>query len=114
MVPRWLDDDERRTWIGLIYAQMLLFEQIEEDLQRDAGMPLAYYQILVALSEHPGRAMRMSNLARSLFYSRSRLSHAVDRLVRNGWVRRESWPDDRRGPSAVPAGPRVPALEDAA
>jgi DNA-binding MarR family transcriptional regulator len=99
--PRWLDDDERRTWIGLIYAQMLLFEQIEEDLQRDAGMPLAYYQILVALSEHPGRSMRMSNLARSLFYSRSRLSHAIDRLERNGWVRREACPEDRRGASAV-------------
>lgn len=112
--PRWLDVDERRTWIGFLYAQILLFEQIEQDLQRDAGMPLAYYQILVTLSEHPGRAMRMSNLARSLFYSRSRLSHAIDRLERNGWVRREACPEDRRGASAVLTDQGFAVLEAAA
>ena len=98
---RWLDADQRRTWIGFLYAQMLLFEQIERDLQRDAGMPLAYYQILVTLSEHPGRAMRMSNLAHTLLFSRSRLSHAVDRLERNSWIRRDACPEDRRGAVAV-------------
>ena len=112
--PRWLDADERRTWIGFLYAQILLFEQIEQDLQRDAGMPLAYYQILVTLSEHPGRAMRMCDLARSLFFSRSRLSHAVDRLERNGWVRRDSCPEDRRGAVAVLTDEGFAVLEAAA
>jgi DNA-binding MarR family transcriptional regulator len=112
--PRWLDADERRTWIGFLYAQILLFEQIEQDLQRDAGMPLAYYQILVTLSEHLGRAMRMSDLARSLFFSRSRLSHAVDRLERNGWVRRDSCPEDRRGAVAVLTDEGFAVLEAAA
>ncbi len=112
--PRWLDTDERRTWIGFLYAQMLLFEQIEQDLQRDAGMPLAYYQILVTLSEHPGRSMRMSDLARSLFFSRSRLSHAIDRLECNGWVRRDSCSEDRRGAFAVLTDEGYSVLEAAA
>jgi DNA-binding MarR family transcriptional regulator len=113
-VPRWLDDDERRTWIGFLYAQMLLMEQIEQDLQRDAGMPLAYYQILVTLSEHPDRAMRMSSLARSLFFSRSRLSHAVDRLERSGWVRRDTCAEDGRGAIAVLTDEGFATLEAAA
>jgi DNA-binding MarR family transcriptional regulator len=112
--PRWLDAEERRTWIGFLYAQMLLFEQIEQDLQRDAGIPLAYYQVLVALSEHPGRAMRMSDLARSLFFSRSRLSHAVDRLERNGWIRRDACPEDKRGAVAVLTDAGFAALAAAA
>jgi DNA-binding MarR family transcriptional regulator len=45
--------------------------------------------------------MRMSELATRTLFSRSRLSHAVARLEREGWVRREPYPDDRRGLIAV-------------
>ncbi len=99
--PRWLNERERHTWIMSLYAQTLLLEQIEQDLQREAGMPLAYYQILVILSEHPGGAMRMSELADAAFFSRSRLSHAIARLEQHGWVRREACPSDRRGSIAA-------------
>jgi DNA-binding MarR family transcriptional regulator len=66
-------------------------------LQRDAGMPLAYYEILVRLSEAPGRALRMSQLAEAASASKSRASHAVARLEERGWVRRVDCPTDRRG-----------------
>lgn len=33
--------------------------------------------------------------------TRSRLSHAIARLEKNGWVRREDCPSDRRGQFAV-------------
>jgi DNA-binding MarR family transcriptional regulator len=112
--PRWLCPEERRTWIAFLYAQSLLFEQIEEDLQRDSGLPLAYYQILVVLSEHPNHAMRMGDLAQALFYSRSRLSHALTRLEENGWIRRDPSPDDRRGSSAVLTEKGMKALAAAA
>jgi DNA-binding MarR family transcriptional regulator len=98
---RWLDDDERRTWLVFLYATQLFFEQIERDLQRDAGMPFAYYEVLVILSESPERSMRMSELAEASLFSRSRISHAVARLEASGWVRRESCPSDRRGSFAV-------------
>jgi DNA-binding MarR family transcriptional regulator len=113
-LPRWLTDDDRHTWLAFLYAQTLLLEQIEQDLQRDAGMPLAYYQILVILSEHPGGALRMSELASAAFFSRSRLSHAIDRMEKSGWIRREACPSDRRGSIAAltDAGRRV--LEEAA
>ncbi|MBV9000765.1 MAG: hypothetical protein JO304_17010, partial [Solirubrobacterales bacterium] len=41
---RWLDAKERHQWLAFIFATNLLDEQLERDLQRDAGMPLAYYQ----------------------------------------------------------------------
>lgn len=98
---RWLDKQERRTWLAFVYATQLFFEQVERDLQRDANMPFAYYEILVILSESAGRSMRMSELADASLSSRSRLSHAVARLETAGWVRRETCPSDRRGSFAV-------------
>jgi DNA-binding MarR family transcriptional regulator len=99
--PRWLDDDEQQTWRAFIAASRFLFDQLDRELQRDAGMPHTYYEILVRLSEAEGRALRMSELAQRTSSSRSRLTHAVDRLEERGWVRREDCPNDRRGQLAV-------------
>jgi DNA-binding MarR family transcriptional regulator len=65
-------------------------------MQRYASMPLAYYLILAMLSEAPARSMRMSRLAAVTQSSQSRLSHAVARLERKGWIRRKPCPEDRR------------------
>ncbi|WP_219419678.1 MarR family winged helix-turn-helix transcriptional regulator [Pseudonocardia nigra] len=94
---RWLDDDEQHTWRSFLTATRLFFDRIERQLQQDAGLPHAYYEILVRLSEAPDRTLRMSQLASSSLSSRSRLSHAVARLEESGWVRRRPCPDDRRG-----------------
>ncbi len=59
-------------------------DQLDRELQRDAGMPHAYYEILVRLSEQPDRSLRMSELAERSQSSRSRVSHAVARLEEAG------------------------------
>ena len=112
--PRWLDDDESRTWIAWILSTRLLWDELERDLQRDAAMPFSYYEILVMLSETPGRSRRMSDLADATQSSRSRLSHAITRLESLGWVRREMCPSDRRGALAVLTDAGFAALEAAA
>jgi DNA-binding MarR family transcriptional regulator len=95
--PRWLDDEEQRAWRGLIAGTRAVFEAVDEQLQREAGMPHTYYEILVRLSEAPDRSLRMSELARATGSSRSRLSHAVARLEDAGWVIRRHCPSDARG-----------------
>lgn len=97
----WLSAVEYRAWRCFLEGTRTVFQALEQELQADAGMPLAYYDILVRLSEAPERTVRMVTLAKALDYSTSRLSHAVDRLQRFGWVRRESHPSDRRGQLAV-------------
>jgi DNA-binding MarR family transcriptional regulator len=92
-----LDADEQRAWRAYLSATQLLQGQLDRELQRDSGIPHAYYEILVRLSEAPDRVLRMSELASAAESSRSRLSHAVARLEETGWVRRESCPTDRRG-----------------
>ncbi|MCW0213841.1 MAG: MarR family transcriptional regulator [Pseudonocardia sp.] len=112
--PRWLTDDEQAAWLAFRAATTLLDGALDRQLQREAGMPLAYYQILAMLSEVPGRTLRMSELADITQSSQSRISHAVARLERQGWVRRRPCQDDRRSTFAelTPAG--MTALAEAA
>ena len=94
---RWLNDEEQRLWRSVLTANRLLFDRIERELQQDAGLPHAYFEILVHLSETPGHSLRMSDLASTALSSRSRLSHAIARMEEAGWVRRRPCPSDRRG-----------------
>lgn len=112
--PRWLSDDEQRTWRAFLAAVRLLTAELDRDLQRDADMPHAYYEILVALSEAHDRTLRMSELAGVSMSSRSRLSHAVSRLEEEGWVERRDCPTDRRGALAVLTDKGMAVLEAAA
>ena len=111
---RWLSDDEQATWRAYIIATKLLGAAMERELQQSSGVSFAYYEILVQLSEAPGRRLRMSELADASDSSRSRLSHAVARLEEAGWVRRESCPTDRRGAFARLTDEGFAALEAAA
>jgi len=99
--PRWLTDEEQRVWRSYIEAATLLEDHLDRQLQRDAGMPHVYYGLLVKLAEAPQRRLRMTELAMSAKITRSRLSHAVARLEKSGWVRREDCPSDKRGQFAV-------------
>ncbi|MGI5125950.1 MarR family winged helix-turn-helix transcriptional regulator [Pseudonocardia sp. CA-107938] len=94
--PRWLNAEEREAWLTWIAATSLLDAALDRQMQRDAGMPMAYYQILVMLSENADRTLRMGVLAERTQSSHSRMSHAVARLEERGWVRRHTCDHDRR------------------
>ena len=98
---RWLTADEQRVWRSFLAATQLLYERLDQELQRNSGISHPYYEVLVRLSEAPDRQLRMSELAARSLSSRSRISHAVARLEEAGWVRRESCATDRRGYEAV-------------
>ncbi len=97
----------------------MVFAQLERQLQADHDLSHSDYEILVRLSEAPisdvgVRRLRMSDLAEATLSSRSRLSHAVGRLERLGWVVRQECPNDKRGTFAVLTDQGVEALELAA
>ncbi|GAA2383643.1 MarR family transcriptional regulator [Streptomyces glaucosporus] len=111
---RWLDDGEQRTWRAFLAATQRVREELDRQLQRDSGMPLAYYQILAMLSEAPERTLTMSRLARTTRSSASRLSHAVTKLEGRGWVKRTQHPADHRTTLATLTDEGFAALEEAA
>src|SRR3954469_5641700 len=112
--PRWLDAEEQKAWRAALFSWMLLQDRLDRELTHTTGISHSYYEILVALSEAPGRMMRMSELADRCLSSRSRLSHAVSRLEERGWARRQVFPPAGRGQLPVRTDDGFAALEAAA
>lgn len=93
----WLTPDQQIHWRSYLLGVARLNDALNRQLEREAGLSLSEYEILVRLSEADGRTLRMSDLATSLMHSRSRLTHTVGRLESQGLVERRSCSDDRRG-----------------
>lgn len=100
-MTRWLSAEEQGHWRAWLAASSLLNDRLSRDLQAQHDLTMADYEILVQLSESPGRRMRMSDLAAATLSSRSRLSHQVDRMTARDLVTREACVDDKRGSFAV-------------
>jgi DNA-binding MarR family transcriptional regulator len=93
---RWLDTAQQRSWRALVMGTTLLFDRLDDDLRREHDISLVEYEILVRLSERDGQ-MRMAALADALAHSRSRVTHTVTRMEKQGLVQRSSSPEDGRG-----------------
>ena len=94
---RWLDDAEQEAWRAYLDGTRLLLDALNRQLEADAGLSLTDYELLVNLSEAPGRRMRMRDLADAALATRSGVTRAVNRLEAAGLVRRVQCDDDRRG-----------------
>jgi DNA-binding MarR family transcriptional regulator len=95
-VDEWLDDEQLRAWKALIVVTQLLPSALDRQLQADSGLAHSDYAVLATLSEAPDRKLRMSELATLMDYSQSRLSHAMTRIEKAGWVLREPCLEDKR------------------
>ncbi|NLU84937.1 winged helix DNA-binding protein [Rhodococcus sp. HNM0569] len=74
---------------------------LDRQMQRDGGISQFDYMTMSALSEMRGRRLRLSELARLTGSALSRLSNAMTRLERRGWVVRQVDPGDGRYTLAV-------------
>ncbi|MFL6114439.1 MAG: MarR family winged helix-turn-helix transcriptional regulator [Catenulispora sp.] len=99
--PPWLDDDEQAVWRRYISVMRLLPDRLNASLSRGHGITLIDYEVLARLSEAPLRRMRMTELAEGALLSKSRLSHQISRMEKEGLVRREPCETDGRGYFAV-------------
>jgi DNA-binding MarR family transcriptional regulator len=89
------------AWRTFLRAHASVTRRLEQDLIAEHQLPLASYDVLVQLSEAPGRRLRMTDLADRVLLSRSGLTRLVDRLAGEGLVAREACPSDARGTFTV-------------
>jgi DNA-binding MarR family transcriptional regulator len=76
--------------------------EMNRQLQDDAGLTLADYDVLVALSNAPGGRLQLSVLAATIGWERSRLSHHLLRMGKRGLVDRLPSDSDGRATDVVP------------
>lgn len=97
MTGAWLSDDEQRAWRTYLRMSSLLPAALNRQLQTDCGLTLPEYEVLVQLSETPGRRLRPFQICEALNWEQSRLSHQLTRMERRGLVARQECAADGRG-----------------
>jgi DNA-binding MarR family transcriptional regulator len=103
--PNWLNAREARAWRAFIDAH----DQIEVHLNRrlqESGLSGADYSVLASLSALDGGRMPAHALCNALGWEKSRLSHQVRRMQKDGLISREPNPADARSTMVclLPAG----------
>ena len=111
---RWLDAQEQQVWAQLSTMILRLQPVLSAQLQREFGISQFDYLILARLSEAPGSKLRMSVLATTTGSSLPRLSQAVGRLEKRGWMSRQPDAEDSRYTLAVLSRAGLRQLKEAA
>lgn len=105
MEPHWLNAQEDRAWRAFQHAH----HQLELHLNRrlhDSGLSGADYEVLAVLSGHDGDRMPAHELCNTLGWEKSRVSHQVRRMEKDGLIARGPNPEDARSTLVrlLPAG----------
>lgn len=111
---RWLNESENRAWRGYAEMSSRLGAYLHRSLNRQTGLSLSDYEVLVRLSESPHHRLRAFELGMSLQWEKSRLSHHLTRMERRGLVARDTCESDGRGLFILLSPEGQKALEEAA
>ena len=84
-----------RAWRLYFESALALLDVLDSELEREAGIPLRWYDVLVQLEESP-EGIAMNALAERILYSKSGFTRVVDRMEEAGLVRRVRPEHDRR------------------
>jgi len=105
MEPNWLSPQEDRAWRAFMHSHHQLVARLNRGLQ-ELGLSGADYEILAVLSGHDGHRMPAHELCNKLAWEKSRVSHQVRRMEKDGLISRGPNPDDARSTIVclLPAG----------
>jgi DNA-binding MarR family transcriptional regulator len=86
-----------KAWARLIRARDGLVAAVERDLKAAGLPPLAWYDVLLELSRAPDGRLRPSEIEKETLLAQYNLSRLLDRLEKEGLIRREPCEEDARG-----------------
>lgn len=89
--------EELAIWRSLLDTTGELRRILGTKLLQETNLSPADYQVLLALREADGMRLRSSELAATIDWERSRLSHHLGRMERRGLIRRDDCATDNRG-----------------
>lgn len=88
--------DLMRAWARLLKVQQRLNAAVERDLKQAGALPLDWYDALLELERAPDGRLTPGELEHNMLIAQYSLSRLVDRLERDGLIRRLPHPDDGR------------------
>ncbi len=96
-----LEVGQLAAWRGMLKVHSALVKALDSELESAHGLPLSSYEVLIYLGAAPEKRLRMAELADRTLLSRSGMTRLVDRLERDGLLRRDTCSSDARGCFAV-------------
>ena len=90
-----------QAWGSVLRVHAALVPRLDQRLQSEGKLSLAWYDVLLELNYAPDRRLRMSDLGQRVVLSRTRVSRVVDEMQRAGLVTREANEEDRRSAYAA-------------
>ena len=100
------------AWRLFFESAMALTDVLDSELERDAGISIRWYDVLVHLEESPD-GVRMNQLAERILTSKSGFTRVVDRMEEAGLVRRVRPEHDRRAILVVITDKGIETMERA-
>ena len=94
-------DIKLAAWWKLMAAHAQLVQEVGRDLAAATSLSLSSFNVLRLLREAPEGRLRLNELARVVFLTRSGVTRLVNRLETAGLLRREGHAQDRRGSCAI-------------
>lgn len=85
------------AWVRLMRAQRLALAAIEQDLKAAGLPPLGWYDVLLELVRAEDGKLRPYEIEERILLAQHNLSRLLDRMEKEGLVRRETFADDGRG-----------------
>jgi DNA-binding MarR family transcriptional regulator len=96
-----LTTGQMRAWLAYVRVTQRMTYEMNRQLQADAELSLADYDVLAALSSVPEGRLQLTELATWIGWELSRLSHHTRRMGARGLIDRETSRVDGRATDAV-------------
>ena len=85
-----------RVWSRLLKTEQKLRTAVERDLKAEDALPLDWYDALLELDRAPGGRLSPGELEANMLIAQYSLSRLLDRLEKEGLIRRLPHPEDGR------------------
>ncbi len=90
------NNKEQRMWLTLVRSFGTLEQKLSADMEQENGLPMAWYDVLVALYHYDtDDGMCMNQLADTIMMSNSGLTRLIDRIIEAGLIERNRAKDRR-------------------
>jgi MarR family transcriptional regulator, 2-MHQ and catechol-resistance regulon repressor len=95
-------NDDRLQLMGLlIRSHRRLTDLLGDELERNVGIPLVWFDVLIHVGGAPEGRMTMTKLSDSVAITSGGITRLIDRMVEAGLVARQNCPNDRRSVHVV-------------
>ena len=91
-----MEPEEWQSWTALLMLHRTVLQDLDTELRQRHKLAVSEFDVLITLFNAPGNRLGMSALAHEAMLSPAGTTHLVTRLERDGLVKREVDPADRR------------------